>query len=458
MKNTPSNIFNKIFTLKGLEQIYSEDIRSDTATGIDRMNKAVFSKIKEEHFKVIKRKVHNEEYKFTYYKEKLIIKNRNSLPRVISIPTIRDRIVLKGLHILLKETFNIQQPLVQIIINELKQHINQYDAYIKIDLKNFFGTLDHNVLDQTLKKRIRSNKILNLIKKAIQNPTVPIKFNKNGKFDLNLEGSPQGLSISNTLAEIYLKRFDESMNNNQLFNCVCYRYVDDILILCKKEEIQKIKDFAYDMLENNLNLTLNTTKSTNGIITEGIEYLGYKTYRDIKNNSWKFTVRDTARHKFESSLIAEFAKFHYGNQSAKEFIFYLNNKITGVISNKLDNGREKKYGWLFFYSQIDDMTLLFKMDNLVDKMMNQYTVPRKMGKIEIKSFRKAYYEITQNRSKSKYIFKPDELNSEQRKKLLKEVFGVPQNILLDDEKTERIFYNKVYKPIKELEKDTQDFS
>lgn len=452
-----SKVFNKTFTLKHLEELYESDIRFNTATGIDRMNKEVFDRKKVEHFQIIKRKVMGGTYKFTYYKEKLILKNRSSNPRVISIPTIRDKIVLKGIHELLKYTFEIQQPLVQVVINQLKQKINNYDSYIKIDLQDFYGSLNHQVLRSTIKKRIKTKKLITLIEKAIANPTVPIKLKKNDKFKLNGSGVPQGLSISNTLAEIYLQDFERNMNSGA-FDCICFRYVDDILILCNSADISDLKKHTYSLLEEDLKLTINHTKSNEGIISDGIEYLGYKTYRCNKTNTWKFTVRDSAKMKFEASIIAEFAKYKYGHLTNKEFIFYLNNKITGVISKKFDNDNEKKYGWLFFYSQIDNITLLYELDNLIDKLIKQNNVKRKIGDLEIKEFSKSFYEITQNRTKSKYIFKPDKLSFEERKKLLSSVFDVNRYKLSNEELVEKIFYSKVYKPLKELEKDTQNFS
>ena len=48
---------------------------------------------------------------------------------------------------------------------------------------------------------------------------------------------PQGLSISNILANIYLNDFDKENNSKDDYKY--FRYVDDIFILCNSEEKAK---------------------------------------------------------------------------------------------------------------------------------------------------------------------------------------------------------------------------
>lgn len=454
----PSAFFKQIFTLKNLTNIYEKNISFNTATGIDKMTKKVFDNNKGEHLNFIKNRVLSNKYKFTYYNEKLFIKNRDSLPRLISIPTIRDKIVLKGMHELIKTIFDVNQPLVQIVVNDMKDSLNNYDFFIKIDLQNFYGTIDHNILIQKLKKKIKSKKIRDLLVKAIKNPTVSNRYSKSNKPKENEKGVPQGLSISNTLAEIFLKDFDTKMTNSS-YDYKFFRYVDDILILCNKKDFEFIKADAYKILTDH-NLEINIKKSKEAAISEGIDFLGYQTYIENNTGLVKLTVKESSKLKFEHSLVAEFAKFKHNKLSQKEFLFYLNNKITGVISSKVDgeNHTEKKYGWLFFYSQIDDVTLLYKLDALIDKMLKQNRMQRKMGLFEVKKFTKAYYEIKQNRSNTKYIFKPDILSNDEKRELLINVFNISPKSIIDDEIMLNIFNKKVYKPVKELEKDVQDFS
>ncbi|MEC4818039.1 MAG: RNA-directed DNA polymerase, partial [Scytonema sp. PMC 1069.18] len=53
-------------------------------------------------------------------------------------------------------------------------------------------------------------------------------------------------------------------------------------------------------------------------------------------------------------------KSKYTVESLKEiFITNLNEKITGAISE------ERKYGWIFYFNAINDVSLLYKIDNII---------------------------------------------------------------------------------------------
>lgn len=143
--------------------------------------------------------------------------------------------------------------------------------------------------------------------------------------------------------------------------------------------------------------------------------------------------------------------------SKEEFIFRLNNKITGSISKNVDtdNTRESKYGWLFFYSQIDDYTIPYNLDKLIDKLLNRFQRCSSIKRDEIKRFSKAFSEIRSNIRNTTYIHRPDELDVDGRKQLLIDIFKINKNTLKDDDKINKVYYKYVYKDIKQSQKDIQ---
>ncbi|UQW96677.1 reverse transcriptase domain-containing protein [Rummeliibacillus sp. G93] len=446
------------FKKENILELYNTYITNSTAVGIDKMTKKIFERNLDEHIDTIQRKVIDGSYRFTYYKEKLIIKNRNSYPRMISIPTIRDKIVLKKLQILLRELFEINPPLVQTVIQNIKNQLNSFSSFIKIDISNFYGSLNHNILKKRLKTKIKKTEIRNLLMNAIQNPTVPDSHTRNNSYKKSDKGVPQGLPIANTLAEIYMKKLDDRYGKK--LNLRYFRYVDDILILCDKSELTKIKQDILNDLKLSYELPINTDKTIHGDIKEGFEFLGYAAEFNEKKNKMILTIKKSAKLKFEQSLVDLFAKYSKSNISPQEFMFYLNLKITGSISKKVDEKNEKiekKFGWLFFYSQLDDVKYLHHLDYLVEKFIDQYNLRSKFEAADAqhKKFYKAYYEIIQNRSKSQYIFKPDDLSIFKKKQMLINVFKVSKSKLNTEESIERIFKKKVFKPIKYLHKDIQ---
>jgi len=87
----PFKIFNRNFKKIYIRKIYNDSIKNKPSTGVDGINIKVFDKKIDAEIEIINRKILNKTYDFSFYKERLISKGRNKFPRVISIPTIRDK-------------------------------------------------------------------------------------------------------------------------------------------------------------------------------------------------------------------------------------------------------------------------------------------------------------------------------------------------------------------------------
>ena len=84
-------------------------------------------------------------------------------------------------------------------------------------------------------------------------------------------GVPEGLPISNTLANIYMQDIDIKYRE---LGCISYyRYVDDMLILVNEDNFFDVKNNICDDIKK-LGLELND-KNDEGLVTESFEYLGY---------------------------------------------------------------------------------------------------------------------------------------------------------------------------------------
>ena len=84
--------FYKAYSPKMLNQIYKEKIQYRASAGMDNITPKVFGAHLTENIQIISKKVLAGTYNFTRYREILISKGRGKEPRVISIPTIRDKL------------------------------------------------------------------------------------------------------------------------------------------------------------------------------------------------------------------------------------------------------------------------------------------------------------------------------------------------------------------------------
>lgn len=365
-----------------LKEIYSS-FATVQAVGIDGTSKKKFDDILDEELSLIERKIENNTYEFSFYKQKLLVKSVNKT-REISIPTLRDKLVIKYLYNNISEKFD---DVVKNILNgqqtikKVEECKANFDSYIKVDIKNFFPTINHEILINKLKSRIDDETILNLIIKAITQSTVDVNtpFKQRIKYDNNT-GVPQGLSISGLLAEIYM--FDLVQKYSDKQNLKFFRYVDDVLIFCNKKDMEEIKlslksDFEQLKLQIH-DFEQDSHKSSFGSIKERFEFLGYRFKNEL------ISVRDASVQKMYSNISKLFTLYKNKKYSSKEeFITRLNLKITGCI---IDG---KKYGWINFFSLINDFKLLFTLDTFVERNCKKYHINYE----DMKKFSRAIYEI-----------------------------------------------------------------
>ena len=447
----------KVFSANNLKLISNSNIKFHTANGIDKMSYDTFKKQEEYILNKINKKVHDDSYRFIKYKEKLLIKDRYSIPRCISIPTLTDRICLKACHELLGYKFleATKMPLPQECIKKIKREKDEYDYFIKIDISNFYGSINHYRLFSVLNSKIKDKVFLNLIKKAIETPTYP----ENKK---NVIGLPQGLSISNILSHIYMLDFDRKYKENDK---ICFiRYVDDILILCKSSEKETLKNDIFYELKRNYMLPTNDKKFKEGfLLKDTFNFLGYCTNINKSGDKYLLSVPEGKIHKMQNRLINKITKYNLTKNKKnistpiEAFIFETNLMITGAISKTItiDSNKTRRYGWIFFYSQLDDLSVLYKLDDFLKNKITEYFSKDEQAYIlkRIKSFSKAYHESKFNLNNSKYFFRPDDYDTQQQKDFLATVYNFNVQRDASPEMISNTFRKYVHKKVKEEHED-----
>jgi len=242
-------------------------------------------------------------------------------------------------------------------------------------------------------------------------------------------------------------------------NSIFYtRYVDDILILCSENNIESIseelnKDICkLDLKVHPLNET--NSKSFSGTLSEHFDYLGYY----FKSRS--ASLRISNRHRFEASIANIFTNFKYKFNNAKTeankkraldiLKWQLNLKITGCIYEN------KKRGWIFYFSQIDDKNILFKIDSSINNMIKRFDL---VGLIKPKKLIKAFHESKRSEKNShKYIINFDNFNTDKKRETLEIYLGVGKLAGKTNLEVERLFNYRIRKVIEELEEDLQNLS
>ena len=227
------------------------------------------------------------------------------------------------------------------------------------------------------------------------------------------------------------------------YKVVFFRYVDDILILCEAKQASEIKNFVISILSREFSLDANPEKTVSGELNAGVPFLGYVFYDN------KISIRIAAKQKIESSLEELFRKRKNQTISHALFIWRLNLRISGCILES------KKYGWLFYYSQMSDLKILFQLDWLVQHFFKRFKIDQTES---IKSFVRTYHEITKNVSYSTYLINADRYSFEEKRKIIGSIYSKKSIDTIDENMIEMLFKEAMFKEIQRLEHDIQNFS
>lgn len=433
-------LFEDHFSEDNLRSLFAKKIYFSKSIGLDKITAAAFEQNFKDEVDIIKRKINNSTYHFTPYRQILISKGPKKYPREISIATVRDRLVLTALNQFLVSkigTTICQTPLPQSAIQEIIEAIrtDRFDYYLKFDVERFYASIDHTILIKKVRRKLRLKEAIHLLSRAIETPTKGNDKVSNGKAKRKV-GTPEGIPISNTLANIYLQDIDNYWGNRA---DVCYhRYVDDILILCSQEEAERIKQLLSKQIQK-LKLSFNN-KTEGGSLDHIFTYLGYKF------SGSKVGVRDSSVLHLEKNLenIFSMSKINSGKNLSALQLWHLNLRITGFVAGG------NKYGWLFYFSQLNDLQLLSHLDWLIHRLFTRYDYS---NIDQVKRFQRAYYEIRYNLHHTRYVPNFDTYTFDQKRNLLVQLGITFQNDNVDD-----VFHKLVVKAASELEKDVQSFS
>ncbi len=182
---------------------------------------------------------------------------------------------------------------------------NSIKGYVlKADVKHYFNTIDHDVLINILRKKIRDEDLIELIRIILHN----FQDKQKGK------GLPLGNYTSQFLANVYLNNLDYFVKN-RLKAKYYIRYVDDFVILDKDKKV--LKEYS-DKIEKYLlflKLKLHPEKSEIHALRNGITFLGYRIFyhhKLLRKRNIRY-FKNRLRNKLELYSRGEIDKEHLEN-------------------------------------------------------------------------------------------------------------------------------------------------
>jgi group II intron reverse transcriptase/maturase len=256
---------------------------NDGAGGIDGQSIEDFEADLDLHLDRLHEELKTDTYRPQPVRRKLIPKpGQPGKLRPLGIPTIYDRVCQQALQNRLGPIFEpafdaasfgyrpgrSAKDALRKIWKELDQG---YEWIVDADLKDFFGSVDHEKLLALVNGRVADGRVLRLIRSMLKAGCMA-----EGQRLATEQGAPQGGVISPLLSNVLLTPFDREM---------CYRgyrltrYADDWVITCRtRREAEKALAAATRVLQT-LGVTLNAGKTRIVHIRHGFEFLGFKIKR-----------------------------------------------------------------------------------------------------------------------------------------------------------------------------------
>ena len=145
---------------------------------------------------------------------------------------------------------------------------------VDADLRDFFGSVDHEKLLTLVAQQVADGRVLRLIRAMLKAGS----YGKGRLFPTE-RGTPQGGVVSPLLSNILLTPFDREMRRK---GYQLTRYADDWVVTCKTAaEARAAIDAALQILKQ-LGVELHPQKTRIVHVQQGFEFLGYKIKRGQK--------------------------------------------------------------------------------------------------------------------------------------------------------------------------------
>jgi len=272
------SLYGRMVEPRRLEAAFRKVKAANGAPGIDGVSIKTFEEGLSEQLAELVQELRDKRYRPQPVKRVEIPKADGGV-RKLGIPAVRDRVVQQALLDILSPIFDPDfhpssygyRPgrSCHQAITKASMFMRQYELswVVDMDLSKCFDTLQHDFLLAQVRRRIADGSILNLIRLFLESGVMT-----DSGLESTEEGSPQGGVISPLLANIYLDYFDQ-WSKAKGYRIV--RYADDILMFASSRKgAERRLEQAVKVLESEMGLTVNKTKTHITNLSDGVAYLG----------------------------------------------------------------------------------------------------------------------------------------------------------------------------------------
>jgi group II intron reverse transcriptase/maturase len=293
------SLIDKVYKRKNLEMAWEKVKANRGSGGVDGQTLEVFEAQLSQHLDRLQEELKEDTYQPLPVRQHPIPKrDKPGEYRMLGIPTIYDRVCQQAL-------LNRLEPIFEPVFDDAsfgyRRGRSTKDALRKVwkeiqsgsewivdaDLRDFFGSADHEKLLTLVAQRVADGRVLRLIQAMLKAGSY-----REGQLFPTERGTPQGSVVSPLLSNILLTPFDREM---RLRGYQLTRFADDWVVTCKSAAEARAAIGAAHRILKQLGVEIHPQKTRITHVQYGFEFLGYRIKRGKKLQLPVHKIRSQAR-------------------------------------------------------------------------------------------------------------------------------------------------------------------